>query len=86
MTGEVTLLGRVLPIGGVKEKVLAAFGAGITTVIMPKENERDLEKIPEEIREKMTFYFCSHVDEVLKLALVDKSEKAEKTENAEKAI
>ncbi len=86
MTGEVTLLGRVLPIGGVKEKVLAAFGAGITTVIMPKENERDLEKIPEEIREKMTFHFCSHVDEVLKLALVDKSEKAEKTENAEKAI
>lgn len=86
MTGEVTLLGRVLPIGGVKEKVLAAFGAGITTVIMPKENERDLEKIPEEIREKMTFHFCSHVDEVLKLALVDKSEKTEKSENAEKAI
>ena len=72
MTGEVTLSGRVLPIGGVKEKVLAAFAAGITTVLMPKENERDLDKIPEEVREKMTFHFCSHVDEVLKIALVEK--------------
>lgn len=70
MTGEVTLLGRVLAIGGVKEKVLAAYAAGITTVLMPKENERDLDKIPEEIREKMTFHFCSHVDEVLKIALL----------------
>lgn len=70
MTGEVTLLGRVLAIGGVKEKVLAAYAAGITTVLLPKENERDLDKIPEEVREKMTFHFCSHVDEVLKLALV----------------
>jgi ATP-dependent Lon protease len=73
MTGEVTLLGRVLPIGGVKEKVLAAYAAGITTVLMPKENERDLEKIPEEVREKMTFHFCSHVDDVLKLALLEKA-------------
>ena len=72
MTGEVTLLGRVLPIGGVKEKVLAAFAAGITTVLMPKENERDLEKIPAEIREKMQFHFCGHVDEVLKIALLEK--------------
>ncbi|MGM9567916.1 MAG: endopeptidase La [Clostridia bacterium] len=73
MTGEVTLSGRVLPIGGVKEKVLAAYAAGITTVLMPKENERDLDKIPEEVREKMTFHFCSHVDEVLKIALVEKN-------------
>ena len=72
MTGEVTLLGRVLPIGGVKEKVLAAYAAGITTVLMPKENERDLDKIPEEVRDKMTFHFCSHVDEVLRIALVEK--------------
>lgn len=72
MTGEVTLSGRVLPIGGVKEKTLAAFAAGITTVLMPKENERDLDKIPEDVREKMTFHFCSHVDEVLKIALVEK--------------
>lgn len=72
MTGEVTLLGRVLPIGGVKEKILAAFAAGITTVLMPKENERDLEKIPAEIREKMQFHFCGHVDEVLKIALLEK--------------
>lgn len=73
MTGEVTLSGRVLPIGGVKEKVLAAFASGITTVLMPQENERDLDKIPAEVREKMTFHFCSHVDEVLKIALVEKT-------------
>ena len=51
----------------------AAYAAGITTVLMPKENERDLEKIPEEVREKMTFHFCSHVDDVLKLALLEKA-------------
>lgn len=72
MTGEVTLIGRVLPIGGVKEKVLAAFAAGITTVLMPKENERDLVKIPPEVKEKMTFHFCDHVDDVLKIALLEK--------------
>lgn len=72
MTGEVTLTGRVLPIGGVKEKVLAAYGAGIHTVLMPKENQRDLEKIPAEIRDKMEFHFCAQVDEVLALALVEK--------------
>ena len=72
MTGEVTLLGRVLPIGGVKEKVLAAFAAGITTVLLPKENERDLAKIPPEIRDKMTFDFCDHVGDVLKIALLEK--------------
>jgi ATP-dependent Lon protease len=72
MTGEVTLLGRVLPIGGVKEKVLAAYAAGITTVLMPKENERDLAKIPSEVKEKMTFHFCEHVDDVLKIALLEK--------------
>ncbi len=72
MTGEITLLGRVLPIGGVKEKVLAAYGSGIRTVLLPKENEKDLEKIPDNIAKKMKFHLCSHVDEVLSLALLEK--------------
>ena len=72
MTGEITLLGRVLPIGGVKEKVLAAYSSGIRTVLLPKENQKDLEKIPENIARKMKFHLCGHVDEVLSLALLEK--------------
>jgi ATP-dependent Lon protease len=71
MTGEITLTGRVLAIGGLKEKVLAAHRAGIRTVILPQENERDLEEIPGHVREEMTFHFVSHCDEVLKLALLE---------------
>ncbi len=70
MTGESTLRGRVLPIGGLKEKSLAAHRAGIRTVLMPKDNEKDLEEIPESIREAMTFIPVGHMDEVLKHALV----------------
>ncbi|MCE5198953.1 MAG: endopeptidase La [Armatimonadota bacterium] len=70
MTGEITLRGRVLPIGGVKEKVLAAHRAGIRTVILPKENESDLEDIPSDVRESMTFHFATHADEVLGIALL----------------
>jgi len=70
MTGEITLRGRVLPVGGVKEKVLAAHRAGIRTVILPKENEKDLEDIPENVRLEMTFNFVRHADEVIKIALV----------------
>jgi len=70
MTGEITLRGRVLPVGGVKEKVLAAHRAGIRTVILPKENEKDLEDIPQDVRGEMTFNFVRHADEVLKIALV----------------
>uniref|UniRef100_UPI004057B496 S16 family serine protease n=1 Tax=Candidatus Electronema sp. TaxID=2698783 RepID=UPI004057B496 len=69
MTGEVTLRGRVLPIGGLKEKALAALRAGITKVIIPKDNEKDLVEIPEEMRSKLTFYPVSHMDEVLQLTL-----------------
>ncbi len=72
MTGEITLRGRVLPIGGLKEKVLAAHRAGIRTIIMPLENDKDLEDIPEDVRREMTFERVSHVDEVLKLALLEK--------------
>ena len=69
MTGEVTLRGRVLPIGGLKEKLLAALRGGITTVLIPKENEKDLAEIPANIREGLKIIPVAHVDEVLALAL-----------------
>jgi ATP-dependent Lon protease len=70
MTGEITLRGRVLPIGGLKEKSLAAHRAGIKTVLLPKENEKDLEDIPDSIKEAMQFITVSHMDEVIQHALV----------------
>ncbi len=70
MTGEITLRGRVLPIGGLKEKTLSAHRAGLTTIILPKDNEKDIEDIPESIRKDLTFYPVSSVDEVLEIALV----------------
>ena len=69
MTGEVTLQGRVLPIGGVKQKVLAAQRAGLTTVILPMRNGPDLEDLPEPVREEMTFHLVEDVADVLELAL-----------------
>jgi len=69
MTGEITLRGKVLPVGGIKDKILAAFRAGITEVILPKENEKDLEDIPEEVREVLHFHLVDSMDEVLRLAL-----------------
>jgi ATP-dependent Lon protease len=70
MTGEVTLRGRVLPIGGLKEKLLAALRGGITTVLIPADNEKDLAEIPENIRSGLEIIPVSHVDEVLARALV----------------
>ena len=69
MTGEVTLRGRVLPIGGVKEKTLSAHRAGLTTIILPRDNERDVEDVPDSVREELSFIFVSDVEEVLKIAL-----------------
>ncbi len=69
MTGEITVRGRVLPIGGLKEKMLAAHRQGIHELILPKENERDLADIPENVRKDMTLHFATSMDEVLKLAL-----------------
>ncbi len=70
MTGEITLRGNVLPIGGLKEKVLAAYREGMHTIILPKENTRDLEDIPENVREKLEFVPVEHMDEVLRTALL----------------
>lgn len=69
MTGEVTLRGRALEIGGVKEKTIAAHRAGLKTIIMPKENRKDLEDVPKEVTSDLRFVFVSHMDEVLKVAL-----------------
>ena len=69
MTGEVTLQGRVLPIGGVKQKVLAAHRAGLKEVILPARNEGDLDDVPEQVREEMTFHLTDAVDDVLTIGL-----------------
>jgi len=69
MTGEITLRGQVLPIGGVKEKVLAAHRAGVKTVVLPQRNEPDIHEIPEDIRRELRFVFAAHVEEVLAAAL-----------------
>jgi ATP-dependent Lon protease len=74
MTGEVTLQGRVLPIGGVRQKVLAAHRAGLTTVVLPVRNGSDLEDVPEAVRDQMTFHLASDIGEVLEAALVDRAE------------
>ncbi len=76
MTGEITLRGRVLPVGGIKEKLLAAYRAGIRTVLLPEENEKDLEEIPEDVREEMDFVLVNHMDAVLERTLLRGAEPA----------
>lgn len=77
MTGEITLRGRVLPVGGIKEKLLAAHRGGITHILLPKENEKNIEEIPEDILRKIDIDFVDHMDSVLKFALVDDSKDAD---------
>ena len=69
MTGELSLTGKVLPVGGLKEKVLGAKRAGIKTIIFPKQNEKDLKEVPERHRKGINFHPVSHFDEVLSIAL-----------------
>jgi ATP-dependent Lon protease len=71
MTGEITLRGKVLPVGGIKEKVLAAHRAGIETIILPRLNERDLEDIPTELRQKLDFILVDTAEDVVPRALVE---------------
>ena len=78
MTGELTLTGRVLPIGGVKEKVLGAVRAGINQIIVPIENEADLEDIPEDLRSSLTFHFASTLDDVVNIALTERKKRKRK--------
>jgi ATP-dependent Lon protease len=85
MTGEVTLRGRVLPIGGLKEKLLAALRGGITTVLIPAENEKDLAELPAAVKEALEIVPVSHVDEVLARALVEPLQAIEWTEEDERA-
>ncbi len=73
MTGEITLRGRVLPVGGIKEKVLAAKRAGITTVILPKKNEKDLVDVPEKAKKGLSFKLVERVDEILPIVFETKN-------------
>jgi ATP-dependent Lon protease len=75
MTGEITLRGQVLPIGGLKEKTLAAHRAGLKTVIIPQRNEKDLDDVPEEVRKEMKFILADRVEDVLAAALEKPSKK-----------
>jgi len=85
MTGEITLRGRVLPIGGLKEKLLAALRGGIVTVVIPKENEKDLSEIPDNVKKGLKIIFINTVDEVLKFALTKPLTPIEWDEAAEMA-
>jgi ATP-dependent Lon protease len=69
MTGEITLSGLVFPVGGIKEKLLAAHRAGMRRVILPKANEKDLRELPEHVRAEMEFVFAEHIDDVLTAAM-----------------
>jgi ATP-dependent Lon protease len=71
MTGEITLRGKVLPIGGLKEKILAAHRAGIKNIILPKDNEKDLADIPKTVLDSLNVYMVQTMDEVLKIALAE---------------
>jgi ATP-dependent Lon protease len=86
MTGEVTLRGRVLPVGGVKMKVLAAHRAGLDTVILPKRNEHDLEELPEQVRQEMHFILVEQIAEVLDTALMPTSQGQEEQREVEASV
>jgi ATP-dependent Lon protease len=78
MTGEVTLSGRVLPVGGIREKALAALNHGVKTVLIPFQNQKDVQDIPEEFRQQLNFVYVEHLDEVLHMALDEKLGKSKR--------
>jgi ATP-dependent Lon protease len=80
MTGEITLRGKVLPIGGLKEKILAAHRAGITTIIVPQQNQKDMMDVPKKVQRDLNIIFASKMEEVLKTALVISKKKKSKAE------
>jgi ATP-dependent Lon protease len=82
MTGEITLTGLVLPIGGIKEKTLAARRAGIKTVILPRINQKDLRELPEHVRKEMEFIFADRIEDVLRVAVPGLRERLDLTQNA----
>ena len=82
MTGEITLRGKVLPVGGIKDKVIAAHRAGIRKVVLPKENEKNLEDVPQSVKRKIEFHLVEHMDEVLSVALLEVSSKKKKKTTA----
>jgi ATP-dependent Lon protease len=86
MTGEITLRGRVLPIGGLKEKLLAALRAGITTVFIPKDNEKDLAEIPDNVKKHLTLVPVADVDQVIARALTRAPEPIAWTEPSERPV
>ncbi|NIP43126.1 MAG: endopeptidase La, partial [candidate division Zixibacteria bacterium] len=81
MTGEITLRGQVLPVGGIKEKVLAAHRMGLDTILLPERNEADLEDLPDEVRESMHFIFTKSIDDVLENALEDSASDGSSNQN-----
>jgi ATP-dependent Lon protease len=85
MTGEITLRGRVLPVGGIKEKVLAAHRAGIRRLVLPERNKADLEEVPKEILDELEFIFVQRMDQVLENTLETMPKPAEPVEKAEVA-
>lgn len=86
MTGEITLRGQVLPIGGVKEKVLAAYRNGLRTIVLPKRNKVDLDDVPDEIKNSMQFIYVETVDDVLEAALEPAKDENKKNTVAHKPI
>jgi ATP-dependent Lon protease len=86
MTGEITLAGKVLPVGGIRQKVLAGHRAGLTTFILPKANEKDLEEVPQNVRDDVKFIFVEKIDEVLEAALIVPPERPEAKRRKEEAV
>jgi ATP-dependent Lon protease len=86
MTGEITLRGRVLPIGGLKEKILAAHRGNIKTVIIPKDNEKDISEVPANVQKTLEIIFVEHIDEVLDIALLKEEENFSKPLTADMAV